>query len=502
MQLLERVPPEQLERIINVWGRIEALMFLHRPTALVADVLGVDLSIARTLIAILITMALSFSFMFVSRPSSRKSLSGGLGVFLLVYAYGVRSLYCVALACLCYALLLLGIDKSQLPRAFRPFRVVRLRYVTAFTWLLAFGFLNYVQLNKYLSWSVAGWTLDYSGPLMVFVQKITMLAHNIEDGKKMKSDPTSLTPRQRRYAISSMPKLSEYVAYVFFFPSVMFGPNFEFADFRTFLMTKKLPSDKPRENRMRAIGKNFAIALCLIPVAALSFNHFNASTLSDPAFLTSSLVWKAVAIKVVCVMFRVKYYFAWIMSDAFCAAAGFGLHEVDGRYVYGKYSNIDIVHFETTPDVRTVTGAWNRGTNRWLKYYIYDRVPAPRAVRTLMTYLMSALWHGFFPGYYVFFLAMALGTFTHRALRKAFRPLVAARSRYVMWIYVITGCVITNVYVEFVESAFALMRLAPILDLWAAVYYIPVIGAVALLLVATLVSRSRKTRAEVEKKDE
>jgi hypothetical protein len=39
---------------------------------------------------------------------------------------------------------------------------------------------------------------------------------------------------------------------------------------------------------------------------------------------------------------------------------------------------------------------WNIMTMYWLRRIAYDRVP--KNYRTLSTYLLSAAWHGFFPG--------------------------------------------------------------------------------------------------------
>ena len=54
---------------------------------------------------------------------------------------------------------------------------------------------------------------------------------------------------------------------------------------------------------------------------------------------------------------------------------------------------------------------WNMSVQKWLKYYVYMRFlssdPNKRGKGTelaaLMTFIVSAIWHGFYPGYIVFF---------------------------------------------------------------------------------------------------
>lgn len=61
--------------------------------------------------------------------------------------------------------------------------------------------------------------------------------------------------------------------------------------------------------------------------------------------------------------------------------------------------------------MRDSINSWNMGTNRWLRSIIYDRLKKQRMV---FTYALSALWHGFYPGYYFTFANGAYFTFVSR----------------------------------------------------------------------------------------
>lgn len=56
--------------------------------------------------------------------------------------------------------------------------------------------------------------------------------------------------------------------------------------------------------------------------------------------------------------------------------------------------------------MRDAINNWNMGTNRWLRSIVYERVP--KQYGTLLTFSLSALWHGFYPGYYLTFASGAL----------------------------------------------------------------------------------------------
>lgn len=46
------------------------------------------------------------------------------------------------------------------------------------------------------------------------------------------------------------------------------------------------------------------------------------------------------------------------------------------------------------------------GTNQWLRMIVYERVP--KKYGTMLTFSLSALWHGFYAGYYITFASGAL----------------------------------------------------------------------------------------------
>lgn len=63
--------------------------------------------------------------------------------------------------------------------------------------------------------------------------------------------------------------------------------------------------------------------------------------------------------------------------------------------------------------------AWNCTTMYWLRRVAYDRVP--KQWKTFSTYLLSAIWHGLFMGYYMTFLTGALVTIAGRTVGFEFK---------------------------------------------------------------------------------
>ena len=81
--------------------------------------------------------------------------------------------------------------------------------------------------------------------------------------------------------------------------------------------------------------------------------------------------------------------------------AGFEGFDADGNPKgWNGVSNMDILGFELAPNIRDLSRSWNKGTQVWLERYVYSRW----GNSLLATYSCSAIWHGFYPGYYIFFL--------------------------------------------------------------------------------------------------
>ena len=104
---------------------------------------------------------------------------------------------------------------------------------------------------------------------------------------------------------------------------------------------------------------------------------------------------------------RCKYYHAWILADAVCKMSGLGYDR--SKKTWNLVSNVDAFAFEIGLNLKESLDFWNIGTMKWLRHVVYER--SPPHLRTGLVYMVSAFWHGFYPGYYITFFSGALFTF-------------------------------------------------------------------------------------------
>ena len=73
-------------------------------------------------------------------------------------------------------------------------------------------------------------------------------------------------------------------------------------------------------------------------------------------------------------------------------------------------------------------------TAKWLKYYVYLRqIPNDKSKKVsifkpaMITFLVSAVWHGFYPGYYIFFIELGLVDYISKLYGNILNPLVEGK---------------------------------------------------------------------------
>lgn len=71
-------------------------------------------------------------------------------------------------------------------------------------------------------------------------------------------------------------------------------------------------------------------------------------------------------------------------------------------------------------DIKFLFSYWNMMITAWLKNYVYLRVLRSRKgtkagfAPLLITFMVSAIWHGFYPGYFIFFIMSAIVDYVYK----------------------------------------------------------------------------------------
>merc|ERR1719498_64230 len=120
-----------------------------------------------------------------------------------------------------------------------------------------------------------------------------------------------------------------------------------------------------------------------------------------------------------------RYYFAWKCGEGAYNASGMGYESEDKDGNAGNSQgcqNMDIIGMETSQSVQQLSRAWNQKTQHWLEAYTYKRVSGSRLKQQIVTYAVSAFWHGLEIGFYFFFLSIPFLDMAREEMRAKVRP--------------------------------------------------------------------------------
>lgn len=397
--------------------------FVFEQMAKLAETTGQDSETLNYVMGLFLCYPLGMIMTCMPYGKSRHFFSFLLGAFLLQFTIGKQWIHHMITSLLAYGMF------KVLPAKDAKFwvPVMTMVYVTA-------GHLHRQYINY------MGWDLDFTGSQMVLTQKLYMLAFNLYDGEMLKKgEGDRATKKCAPFSVVELPPLLDYLGYCFNFSSLLAGPAFEYYSYAaacngTHFYNKdgtvkhKVPSSfiptlKPFVVSLLAMVF-FVVGNGYMPLLDPDDPQRNTPALLKPEMLAQPFYYRYGYAWLALLFIRGKYYFAWKNAEGANNIwhAGFdGFDDSTGKSKgWTNASNMDIIAFETAPNIKTFSAAWNKKTAHWLAHYVYMRTGGSLAA----TYGMSAFWHGFYPGYYMFFLSIPMPTACERIAKKKLTPIM------------------------------------------------------------------------------
>nr|XP_018903556.1 PREDICTED: lysophospholipid acyltransferase 1 [Bemisia tabaci] len=415
-------------------------------------------------------------------PALRQIVSLVLGVIFASTCFGRQLLHLFFLSTVSYVLL----------KTVNPLRV---QWITL---IVTLSYLSLMHLYR-LFFEYASYSLDITGPLMVAVQKLTSLAFILHDNihikknvsdsnnhikkngsesnnhiKKNGSENNNLIKKNGSESnkvtckITSVPSLLEFYGYMFNFQTLMVGPLVFFDDHMEWVNGENFTKHKLQANgsstKNGSVPSPFQAVLKKVTASAAFgllyvslISKFPISKLRDDDFVEKwSLLSQILYLHISTTLVRFMYYNAWLLTDAVCNASGLGFNGYDEHGVsrWDLVTNVNIPKFEFGVNFKETIDGWNMGTNRWLRLIVYNRT---KKFSTALTFALSALWHGFYPGYYLTFANGALFISAARAVRRKIRPYFQSSSSHKLF-YDLATTVVSRVAMAYIVFPFVLLE--------------------------------------------
>ncbi|PKK33390.1 membrane bound O-acyltransferase domain containing 2 [Columba livia] len=413
-------------------------------------------------------------------PFIRHVVATLLGLYLALFCFGWYALHFVIQSGISYyIMIIIGVENMH-----------------KYCFVFALGYLTVCQITRVYIFDYGQYSADFSGPMMIITQKITSLAFEIHDGMFRKNE--DLTPSQRCLAVRRMPSLLEYLSYNCNFMGILAGPLCSYKDYITFIEGRSYQLQQSEANGKEDTkyeqtdpSPNIAVAQkLLICGLSLLFHMTITKTLpveynvDDHFRATASWPVRFFYLYVSLMAARPKYYFAWTLADAINNAAGFGFRGYDKNGVtrWDLISNLRIQQIEFSTSFKMFLDNWNIQTALWLKRVCYERATFSP---TIQTFILSAIWHGVYPGYYLTFLTGVLMTLAARAIRNNIRhyfvesPAVKLCYDFITWMA-------TQLAISYTVVPFVLLSVKPSFTFYSSCYFCLHIASILVLLVFPL----------------
>ncbi|CAM9814250.1 unnamed protein product, partial [Ectocarpus sp. 12 AP-2014] len=341
-----------------------------------------------------------------------------------------------------------------------------------------------------------GWSLDFTGPQMVLTIKLSSFAYNVWDGRKwaeIEKDTGDkrkdrVLKARRDYAIRSMPNPLEFFGYIYCFSSILAGPAFEYKEYDNATSGKAYEKDgkpHPMPSNWAAALSKFGSGMLCLTLFQVGSGYFPLTGMRSSEVAGMPIPKRIMNAWITLFFVRMKYFFAWKTADGASVLGGFGFqgYGPDGQVAgWDGVSNIDIMTFETSCNVATNTRAWNKRTQGWLERYVYMRTGNSLTA----TYFVSAFWHGFYPGYYLFFMSLPMITTAARAGKKKISPYMPQEGAAGMAYHGLCVFLVT-LTVNYLVIPFQLLGLTESLDVWGTFSFGIHVLVVALYLVCQII---------------
>eukprot|EP00752_Nemacystus_decipiens_P014687 g13083.t1 len=428
-----------------------------------AETIGLDAGTMKYVILLLAAYPLAAVFARLPNATTKHIFSAGLGVWIMQFVFYGQWIHSFISSAATYLMVLV------LPNRHMPHIV--------FAFVLGYISLAHIY-RAYVDYM--GWSLDFTGPQMVLTIKLSSFAYNVWDGRKwaeIEKDTGDkrkdrVLKARRTYAIRSVPNPLEFFGYIYCFSSILAGPAFEYSEYDKATSGKAYEKDgkataKP-SSWLPALSKLGAGLLCLA-LNQIGGPYFKLEGMRSSAVAGMPMYERIAKAWITLFFVRMKYFFAWKTADGASVLGGFGFqgYGADGKVIgWDGVSNIDIITFETSCNVATNTRAWNKRSQGWLERYVYMRT----GNSLMATYFVSAFWHGFYPGYYLFFMSLPMVTAAAREGKKKISPYMTQEGVAGMAYHGVVVFMVT-LSVNYLVIPFQMLGLEESLDVWGTFYF-------------------------------
>ncbi|CAI2367021.1 unnamed protein product [Moneuplotes crassus] len=350
-----------------------------------AEIFDKDISQIKIILLLFVSFFLSYLITFIKTPNMRYYYSLITGFMLNFLMFEEEVIHPISMLIGTYLIMrIFPRDKQQI-----------INFVFLYTYLSA-------QHIHRMVYHYGEWGGEITSFTMNLVCRLTSVAFCYCDGANNKDED-----------FQEQPSFMWLLGYTYNTPSCLAGPFFEFKDYKNWILLKgdyaNIPSTfKPGFTRL-------ATAFIWMWLAAYFSIHHKPEKCATEEFCSRSFIMQIWGFYLTQFYFKFVYYFVFALNDSCVIASGLAWNPNPRRSKqpnFTKIKNIDEWLIDFGYNVRFQTAGWNMSISIWLKRYVLKRLAKNNGGKAgpkefIITFMVSAFWHGFYPCYYFFFFYFA-----------------------------------------------------------------------------------------------
>lgn len=373
--------------------------------------------------------------------------------------------------------------------------------------------------------------MDFTGAQMILTLKLIAIAICYQDGAR---DQSSLHAYAKAKSLNRLPSPLEYISYLLSAGNLLAGPFYEAKDYFDYMQRKgEWDQSKPEYRLPNPIVPGLLRFIKAFACLAIWFSlsqRYGVEFLESKEWREETPLPRRVLLLWAClVIYRFKYYFAWALAECGLIFSGlcFNGYDDKGTPQWNRCINARIRKVELNESLADLPRHWNISTGNWLRnctscttalYFfsscgiipcfivfliflylhpcadVYERLPGrdgkPTFANMFVTQLVSGLWHGLFPGYWMMFISTAFMFDSSKMLyryEQNWSPALRAFPLYRLFKIVLTATVL-----DYTAAPFMILSFQESWLVWKSVYFFGHIFIFVVMLVGMVMPPRRK----------
>eukprot|EP00826_Nyctotherus_ovalis_P049143 TRINITY_DN5886_c0_g1_i1.p1 TRINITY_DN5886_c0_g1~~TRINITY_DN5886_c0_g1_i1.p1 ORF type:complete len:377 (-),score=54.73 TRINITY_DN5886_c0_g1_i1:198-1328(-) len=354
------------------------------------------------LFGLILAMPLGFIMRVIRNPFAKLCYSLVAGLFLIHFVYGVST-----------PALTLGSLLGPL-HALATYGLLRFVPRKHVGWTVVVSSLAVASVfhAKRLIFNYGNWDTGVVQIFMIQVICLSYIGWDYSDG----ADPEN----KSRTKLTQLPGLFEYMAAVMCPTQVLAGPSSHFIDFHNYVYGKK---EYAKEYSVASTAaKRIVTGIVWLGIYASIVNRFPMEIFYSEKFYNSDFFTRLFYFMIIGTSVKARYYGPFKLIEAAVVFSGqaFNGYDESKQPTFDKVSMINIYSTELSVFLRGIIEEWHKPAQIWLKECVHSRLHVHYRLKNPLTFLMSAIWHGFYPLYFFSFTFYYVGTTNFNFIYKMF----------------------------------------------------------------------------------